>query len=233
MALPLPAANVVTADGIDAAGVQANFERLAQATSNLTASTGVVGLPPGLIFPFGGATAPAGYLLCNGASLNVTTYAALFAIIGYAYGGSGASFSLPDLQGRVPVGKGTNATVNTLNQNDGLVVGSRAATHTHTVKKHKHAVVVSGFTDYTDVTHQHTSSSGGYFLVNGGSAAAISTGSSNYSFAFSNSPALNHRHSLTNVAGTAGATADPSGDSDLTSGAGSEAYIVLNYIIKS
>lgn len=232
MALPLPAANVVTADGIDAAGVQANFERLAQATSNLTASTGVVGLPPGLIFPFGGATAPAGYLLCNGASLNVTTYAALFAIIGYTYGGSGASFSLPDLQGRVPVGKGTNATVNTLNQNDGLVVGSRTPVHTHIVKKHKHAVTVSGTTDSFDSKHAHATSPNTYFIGSGGSSANVSVGGGQYQACFSNDALGPHSHTYSG-SGTAGSSVNPSNDVDLDSGSSSEAYIVLNYIIKS
>jgi len=37
------------------------------------------------------------YLLCNGASLNTTTYARLFSLIGYKYGGSGANFNLPSI----------------------------------------------------------------------------------------------------------------------------------------
>ena len=231
MALPLPAANVVTPTGIDAAGVQANFERLAQATSNLTASSGVVGLPPGLIFPFGGASAPAGYLLCNGASLSTTTYSALFAILGYTYGGSGASFSLPDLQGRMPVGKGTNAAVNTLNQSDGLAVASRTPAHSHTVPKHKHGVSVSGFTGYVDSTHQHANSGGGYFVGTVGGNANISTGGGGYGIHFTDNRLNNHRHDWSGT-GTAGSAADPSGDADLTSGASRGAFLVINYIIK-
>lgn len=38
-------------------------------------------------------------LECNGASLSTTTYAALFAVYGYNWGGAGASFNLPDLRG--------------------------------------------------------------------------------------------------------------------------------------
>ena len=40
-----------------------------------------------------------GWLLCNGASYSTTTYANLFAIIGYTYGGSGANFNVPNYQG--------------------------------------------------------------------------------------------------------------------------------------
>ena len=45
------------------------------------------------------SSAPSGFLKANGASLSTTTYAALFAEIGYTFGGSGASFNLPDLRG--------------------------------------------------------------------------------------------------------------------------------------
>ena len=44
-------------------------------------------------------SAPSGFLKANGASLSTTTYATLFAVIGYTFGGSGASFNLPDLRG--------------------------------------------------------------------------------------------------------------------------------------
>lgn len=43
-------------------------------------------------------TVPADKLECDGASLDTTTYADLFAVIGYTFGGSGASFNLPDLR---------------------------------------------------------------------------------------------------------------------------------------
>lgn len=43
------------------------------------------------------ATAPKGYLACNGASVSTATYAALFAKISYTYGGSGSSFTLPNI----------------------------------------------------------------------------------------------------------------------------------------
>lgn len=63
--------------------------------------------PVGIVTQFAGATAPAGWLLCDGAAVSRTTYAALFAVIGTAYGvGNGSStFNLPNLKGRVPVGR--------------------------------------------------------------------------------------------------------------------------------
>lgn len=65
-------------------------------------------LPAGLgPFPYAGATAPAGWLLCYGQAVSRTTYAALFAAIGTLYGsGDGSTtFNVPDPRGRAIVGK--------------------------------------------------------------------------------------------------------------------------------
>jgi microcystin-dependent protein len=55
--------------------------------------------PAGTIIYQAGNAAPSGFLKANGASLNTTTYADLLAVIGYTFGGSGTSFTLPDLRG--------------------------------------------------------------------------------------------------------------------------------------
>lgn len=59
-------------------------------------------LPPGLLMSYVGATAPAGWLLCDGTSYTRTgATAALFAIIGTAYGTVDVNhFNVPDLRGR-------------------------------------------------------------------------------------------------------------------------------------
>ena len=56
-------------------------------------------LPTGTIVPYAGATAPDGFLLCDGSAVSRTTYSALFSVIGTTYGeGDGNStFNLPDL----------------------------------------------------------------------------------------------------------------------------------------
>lgn len=68
--------------------------------------------PIGTISPFGGSVVPSGYLLCNGQAVSRTTYAALFATIGVAFGsGDGSTtFNLPDLRETVPVGSGTRGS---------------------------------------------------------------------------------------------------------------------------
>ncbi|NIM41436.1 MAG: phage tail protein [Hydrogenophaga sp.] len=52
--------------------------------------------------------APVGWALCDGRLLSVSQNAALFALIGAAYGGDGhTTFALPDLRGRAAIGAGT------------------------------------------------------------------------------------------------------------------------------
>jgi microcystin-dependent protein len=48
--------------------------------------------------------APANFLPCDGRSLTISEYQALFSLIGTTYGGNGTTkFNLPDLRGRSPV----------------------------------------------------------------------------------------------------------------------------------
>lgn len=66
-------------------------------------------IPTGFVLPYAGAGAPVGFLLCDGASVNRVVYADLFGVLGTTYGaGDGAAtFNVPDLRGRFPVGVGT------------------------------------------------------------------------------------------------------------------------------
>jgi microcystin-dependent protein len=47
---------------------------------------------------------PTNYMECKGQSLSVAANNALFAIIGYTYGGSGNNFNLPNLTNKVVIG---------------------------------------------------------------------------------------------------------------------------------
>jgi hypothetical protein len=73
-------------------------------TSDVTSVNGKTGdvvvdiLPVGTIISYAGNTTPNGFLDCNGASLNPSTYTNLFNEIGTTYGGDGsATFNLPNL----------------------------------------------------------------------------------------------------------------------------------------
>jgi microcystin-dependent protein len=54
--------------------------------------------------------APVGWALCNGQTMSISQYSALFALLGTTYGGNGqTTFNLPDLQGRVAIHAGSGA----------------------------------------------------------------------------------------------------------------------------
>ncbi len=93
----------------------------------------------GMIKMFVGDYAPQDYLLCNGQTLLVQEYQALYTIIGIRYGGTpGVNFKLPDLRGRMPIGMGTgvNLTPRQLGQSGGAETValnvSQIPPHTHT-----------------------------------------------------------------------------------------------------
>jgi microcystin-dependent protein len=65
-------------------------------------------IPSGVLSPYAGTSAPAGWLLADGAVVSRTTYAPLFAVVGTLYnigGEAGTDFRLPNFKGRMPVGR--------------------------------------------------------------------------------------------------------------------------------
>jgi len=91
-------------------------------TGNLSAGNLV-----GAVMFFAGAACPAGWLQLNGAALQASEYPGLFAQIGYLYGGSGASFLLPNMtDGSFIRATGGNAAPVGAKQADAII------SHTHT-----------------------------------------------------------------------------------------------------
>lgn len=86
--------------------------------------------PAGAILPFAGTSAPSNWAFPIGQSLATASYAALFAAIGYTYGGSGSNFLLPDLGNRVLVGKGSDSMFNVLGETGGST-DAVAVNHAH------------------------------------------------------------------------------------------------------
>lgn len=86
----------ITANGnVDTVGASQYYSALIQViTRAVSQSTGTIGV-------FAANAVPDGWLKANGAAVNRTTYAALFAAIGTTYGaGNGSTtFSVPDLRG--------------------------------------------------------------------------------------------------------------------------------------
>lgn len=106
-----------------------------------------------------------GWLICDGRTLNKADYLLLWNLIGYSFGGSGATFDLPDLRGRVPgmIGQGDGLTNRTM----GSYVG--AETHTLTIPEmpsHTHGITDPGH------THGYYNNSNNQSLEVGGSDLA-------------------------------------------------------------
>jgi len=94
----------------------------------------------GQIIQGGWNFAPSGTSLCNGQTLSIQQYSALFALLGTTFGGNGTTtFLLPNLQGRVPIHWGQGAGLS--NYSIGQSAGNENATmlqqnmpaHTHTL----------------------------------------------------------------------------------------------------
>lgn len=103
-------------------------------------------VPSGTITMFGGANAPTGYLLCNGASVSRSTYADLFTIIGTTYGSvSGTHFNVPNLSQKFPQGKDSSTTL-------GATGGNASVTPSGTVS----SFTPTGSVSVTGNTGSHT-----------------------------------------------------------------------------
>ena len=130
--------------------------------------------PLGAIIAFAGQTPPAGWLLCDGSLLAMTTYPELFAVIGSTYGGDGRnSFALPDLRGRAAfgAGQGPGLTARALGETFGsethqLLVSEMPA-HTHPVDDPGHSHTIGG------------QFGAGHWTVGGNNLAAIISSSNN------------------------------------------------------
>lgn len=121
---------------LSAEKLNANFAALAASDST----------PAGTVVAYAGTTAPTGWLLCNGATVSRTTYAALFAATGSSFGaGDGSStFHLPDFRGRflrgvdgtaaVDPDKATRTAMNVggaTGNSVGSIQGEEFKSHTH------------------------------------------------------------------------------------------------------
>ena len=87
-----------------------NFTSIPTITTNNTVYN-ISTVPSGTIkMLISNVSPPAGFLPCNGALYATTAYPSLFNAIGYTYGGSGSSFSVPNMESYFPIGgNGVNA----------------------------------------------------------------------------------------------------------------------------
>ena len=180
------------------------------------------GMPAGSVIPFAGSAEPSGWLFCEGQAISRTTYAALYAVLGTQFGaGDGSTtFNLPNMKGRVPVGRdAAQAEFNPRGTTGG------AKTHALTqaeIPDHPHAISSDG------ALHSHT------FLIEyaddtavGGSGKRVTDvgnvtgGGGTNATATSSTVMINDDQTLFTDGGGDGA------HNNL------QPYIVLNYIIKT
>lgn len=169
--------------------------------------TGIQGVNTGIVVPWGSASIPSGFLECNGQSVSTSTYANLFAVIGYTYGGSGASFNVPDLTDRTVVNKSNT-------KNLAQTGGANTVTPTGNI---------SGSTGSTTLStaqipsHTHSAASPGMVYSN---PACMSGFNANNMTSGSTGGGQSHDHTLSaNFVGSANSVLQP--------------YLVLIYIIKT
>jgi microcystin-dependent protein len=182
-------------------------------TSTGSAATWSAGVPTGAIQMWSTGTAPTGYLLCNGSSVSTSTYATLFAVVGYTFGGSGGSFSLPNYTNRMPYGTTIGATGGSAN--------ATLVSHTHTAS-------------VSDPGHQHLfggddqiGPQGGYNSQSGFSYDAISNTSGSSQNYYTKD--INNN----NTPQTTGITVGNSTEGSSATNANLPPYLGINFIIKT
>ena len=190
----------------------------------------------GTIKPWGKATAPDGYLLCDGSAVSRTTYADLFTVIGTTYGtgDNSTTFNVPDLQGKFPQGKSGTTNLATKGGANTITV---AVTNNQALANNQ-TVTVTGSIDNTSLTnaqlasHSHTynlrttagadqiNSHGG---VGGSGQQGSNTGNSG------SGTGHNHSH---NLSGTLGGSVALTGAVTASGTNSFSPFVIVQYIIK-
>ena len=215
----------------------------------------------GAIKPWTKTTAPAGYLLCDGAAVSRTDYADLFAVISTTYGaGNGSTtFNVPDLQGKLPQGyeSGNYAMAGTGGANTVTVAVTNNQAATNSITNNQ-SVTVTGSIDNTSLTtaqlaaHSHNSwcrqaqvnpisNFGAYQFENAG----VKRNPGGFNQQFDEVPnnvcveqtgsgtGHNHSHTLSGtLTGTVAVTTALTGTVTAAGTNSFSPYVVVNYIIK-
>jgi microcystin-dependent protein len=206
--------------------------------------------PTGSISQYGGASAPTGWLICDGSELPIASYTALYNVLTttgtvFPYGantnGSGGAgsthFRVPNLKGRVAVGLDSTQT-----EFDALGETGGAKTHTLTVGQlpaHGHTVGVSNSThthtvesvgDHYHTVPTRTTTNSTHTHVVGNRAASTPSPNTSNDFVYSDNGG-GHGHTLSGD-GSHTHTVTVTGGGNGEAHNNLQPYITINYIIK-
>lgn len=233
--LPLAVVSVAAGDtSIDSGDIHVALDRWWRSTKSLEAPMGMI-----VPFAFGDAYVPEGWEICDGRTVDALSYlSARSKTVAYLSGRAGYDAAneliyLPDMRGRVPVGRdslgGTDSGTITTTNGYGIQGGSQTVTlvaanlpahthdltHTHSLQSHTHTIA-----------HTHTGTTGSagshYHRVPERGDWPVGAPVGNYGIAWSYAPTWNgglaiatttepdHTHSFTTGAASAANSGGPS-----------------------
>ena len=161
-----------------------------------TAFATTAGPPTASLLMWPTATAPSGFLLCNGALVSRASYAALFAIVGTIFGsGDGSTtFTLPDYRNKTVLGAGDLYTAAATGGSKDAIVVSH--THTASVTDTGHSHVVS------DASNNKITTPSGGTTGGSGPTPATAPAQTNFVSAVSTTTGISVTNASTGVSGT-------------------------------
>jgi microcystin-dependent protein len=165
---------------------------------------------PGMIADYAGASAPSGWLVCDGQAVSRTTYADLYAAIGTTWGGGDGSttFNVPNLQNRFRRHRNGGSYAGAVGnlQNPANLAHTHAASGTTAAASNDHTHAFSGTTAAMNSNQSHSHSytrRGGALRQDGTQVASVAsqdvsdtTGSTN----------IDHTHNFSGTTGGVSAT---------------------------
>jgi len=132
-------------------GLVRNYLQSPEAASLLRRTFDLVPQNAGDIKAIAGIKVPTGWLFCDGSTYDQSAYPQLYAAIGQSWGGTGSSFKVPDLRGKVLVCQGILATTGTNyaqfaygGEETHTILAAELPAHTHSVRLRNDGNVTAG-----------------------------------------------------------------------------------------
>lgn len=196
-------------------------KQLVQDLNKNDSSSGDV--PAGAQMWWGAVEAPLGWLICDGSTYSKAAYPALFLNVGYAFGGSGDNFLVPDYRDRILMGAGTLVAL-------GAQAGAAEVALTEAnLAAHDHGVTDPGHTHaFTGAPHTHTVTDPGHNHT-GGVAGNMTSAAAGAAAGFDAASTGTATTGLTVNSATAGGTnANAMTGLTVNSAGSGEAFSILN-----